>query len=45
MRQSHKTLALWVLLIVMFWAIYHIIAQEHAPKEKYQFSKFLREIV
>jgi len=44
MRQSHKTLALWVLLIIMFWAIYSIIDQDHAPKEKYQFSKFLRQV-
>jgi cell division protease FtsH len=44
MRQSHKTLALWVLLIVVFWAIYHIIAQDNPPKEKYTYSKFLRQI-
>lgn len=44
MRQSHKTLALWVLLIVMFWAIWHIVTQDHSPKEKYQFSKFMRQV-
>lgn len=44
MRQSHKTLALWVLLIVMFWAIYTIIDQDHAPKEKYQYSQFLQQV-
>ena len=44
MRQSHKTLALWVLLIVVFWAIYHIIAQDKPPKEKYTYSKFLRQV-
>ena len=32
MRQSHKTLALWVLLILMFWAIYQIISQEQSPR-------------
>jgi cell division protease FtsH len=44
MRQSHKTLALWVLLILMFWAIYQIISQEHPPKDQPEFSKFLREV-
>ncbi|MEQ8273044.1 MAG: ATP-dependent zinc metalloprotease FtsH [Deltaproteobacteria bacterium] len=44
MRQSHKTLALWVLLILMFWAIYQIISQDHAPKEKFEFSTFLAKI-
>src|SRR2546430_1953854 len=41
MRQSHKTLALWVLLILMFWAIYQIISQDHPPKDSPEFSKFL----
>ena len=44
MRQSHKTLALWVLLILMFWAIYQIISQEHAPQEQPEFSKLLKSI-
>ena len=44
MRQSHKTLALWVLLILMFWAIYQIISQENPPKDKPQFSKFLKQV-
>jgi cell division protease FtsH len=44
MRQSHKTLALWVLLILMFWAIYQIISQEQTPKEQPEFSKFLKQV-
>ena len=44
MRQSHKTLALWVLLILMFWAIYQIISQEQSPKEQPEFSKFLKHV-
>ena len=27
MKSTHKTLALWILLILMFWAIYQIISQ------------------
>ena len=44
MRQSHKTLALWVLLILMFWAIWQIVNQEHATKEKLTFSKFVHQV-
>ncbi len=44
MRQSHKTLALWVLLILMFVAIYQIIAQEQSPKEAPEFSQFLKKV-
>jgi cell division protease FtsH len=44
MKQSHKTLALWVVLISVFWVIYQIISQEHTPKEAPEFSKFLSAI-
>ncbi|MCK6547189.1 ATP-dependent zinc metalloprotease FtsH [Myxococcota bacterium] len=44
MRQSHKTLALWVLLILMFWAIYQIIAKEQKPMEAPKFSEFLKKV-
>jgi cell division protease FtsH len=44
MRQSHKTVLLWVLLILMFWAIYHIISQDPPPKEQPEFSKFLKQV-
>jgi cell division protease FtsH len=44
MRQSHKTLALWVLLILMFWAIYQIIAKEQKPMEAPKFSEYLKKV-
>ncbi|MCB9654572.1 MAG: ATP-dependent metallopeptidase FtsH/Yme1/Tma family protein [Deltaproteobacteria bacterium] len=44
MRQSHKTLALWVILILMFLAIYQIISQEQTPNEQPEFSKFLQHL-
>ena len=44
MKQSHKTLALWVLLLLMFWAIYQIISTEQTPREQPEFSKFLEKV-
>ncbi len=44
MRQSHKTIALWVLLILMFWAIYQIVVQPPGPKDTPKFSRFLKDV-
>ncbi len=44
MRQSHKTIALWVLLILMFWAIYQIIVQPQGTKDTPAFSRFQKDI-
>ncbi len=43
MKQSHKTLLLWVLLILMFLAIWHVLN----PSERHQpvaFSEFVAEV-
>jgi cell division protease FtsH len=42
-KQSHKTLLLWLLLIVMMMAIYSLIAQEPAPREV-PFSDFVDDV-
>ncbi len=42
MRQSHKTLALWVLLLLMLWAIFQIINKGPSDRENIEFSKFRR---
>ena len=44
MRQSHKTLALWVLLLLMLWAIFQIINKGPSDREDIEFSKF-RQLV
>ncbi len=33
MKQSHKTLLLWVLLILMFVAIYQLVTSEEGPHQ------------
>ena len=43
MKQSHKTLLLWLLLIVMMMAIYSLIAQEPTPREV-PFSDFVADV-
>jgi len=42
-KQSHKTLLLWVLLIVMMMAIYSLIAQDPTPREV-PFSDFVADV-
>jgi cell division protease FtsH len=42
-KQSHKTLLLWILLIVMFVAIYHLVADGDQPT-RVPFSQFLEEV-
>ena len=40
MKQSHKTLLLWVLLIVMFLAIWQVL-QPGERKQQVSFSEFV----
>jgi cell division protease FtsH len=42
-KQSHKTLLLWVLLILMFVAIYSLVAQEDQPRSV-AFSEFVTDV-
>ncbi len=44
MKQSHKTLALWVVLILMFWAIYEIVSSDHRPQDQPKFSRVLKHV-
>ncbi|MBX2811576.1 MAG: ATP-dependent zinc metalloprotease FtsH [Myxococcales bacterium] len=44
MRQSHKTLAIWVLLIAAVLLVYQFVADKEQPKEQPGFSKFLSDI-
>jgi len=42
-KQSHKTLILWVMLIVMFVMIYHVMV-EQPPTSSAPFSEFLMDV-
>jgi cell division protease FtsH len=42
-KQSHKTLLLWVLLILMFVAIYQLVTNEEPPRSV-PFSDFVTEV-
>jgi cell division protease FtsH len=42
-KQSHKTLLLWVLLILMFVAIYNLVAQDDQPRSV-PFSEFVMDV-
>ncbi len=44
MRQSHKTLALWVLLILMVWAIIQIVNSDSKPTADIKFSEFRQHL-
>ena len=44
MRNSHKTIAIWVLIVLMFYALYQVVVQPPAPREALKFSKLLKEI-
>jgi len=44
MRNSHKTIAIWLLIILMFYALYQVVVQPSAPREAPKFSKLLKEI-
>jgi cell division protease FtsH len=43
-KQSHKTLLLWVLLIVMFLAIWQFLSPDHAPAQQVAFSDFMMQV-
>jgi cell division protease FtsH len=42
-KQSHKTLVLWVMLILMFVSIYHLVAEEQQPKTV-DYSDFMGDV-
>ena len=43
MKQSHKTLLLWVLLILMFVAIYNLVSDPDQP-QSVAFSDFMTDV-
>ncbi len=44
MRQSHKTLALWVLVVILIWALAKIVMSDPEPQSKPGFSEFLKNV-
>ena len=44
MKQSHKTLLLWVLLIVMFLAIWQFLSPERTQTALVPFSEFMTQV-
>ncbi|AKT43430.1 ATP-dependent zinc metalloprotease FtsH [Chondromyces crocatus] len=44
MKQSHKTLLLWVLLIMMFLAIWQFLSPDRPPATPVAFSDFLTQV-
>jgi cell division protease FtsH len=42
-KQSHKTLLLWLLLIVMMYAIYQLVTNDPAPRQV-AFSEFIGDV-
>jgi cell division protease FtsH len=43
-KQSHKTLLLWVLLIVMFVAIWQVLSPNPSPATQVAFSEFMAQV-
>ena len=43
MKQSHKTLVLWVMLILMFVAIYNLVSEGEPPRTV-DFSEFIADV-
>ena len=41
MKQSHKTLLLWILIATMFFAIWHILEPSTKPNTQVAFSEFM----
>ena len=41
MKQSHKTLLLWILIATMFFAIWHILEPSTKPATEVAFSEFM----
>ncbi|WP_437598093.1 ATP-dependent zinc metalloprotease FtsH [Sorangium sp. So ce590] len=44
MKQSHKTLLLWVLLIMMFLAIWQFLSPDSRPATQVAFSEFMAQV-
>ena len=44
MKQSHKTLLLWLLLIVMMYAIYQLVVGQEAAPHQVAFSDFVADV-
>ena len=44
MKQSHKTLLLWVLLIMMFLAIWQFLSPDRPPATQVPFSDFMAQV-
>ncbi len=44
MRQSHKTVLLWIILILMFVSIYHLFTNPTKGEDKKDFGTFMAEI-
>ena len=44
MRQSHKTLAIWVLLIAAVLLVWQFVEKKEQPREQPKFSQFLADV-
>ncbi|HJZ89196.1 MAG TPA: AAA family ATPase [Polyangia bacterium] len=44
MRQSHKTILLWVLLILMFLSVYNLFQGQKSDDQKVSFSDFIARV-
>ena len=44
MRQSYKTVLLWVVLILMFVAFYQFFAQHNREQKEFAFSDFITKV-
>ena len=44
MKQSHKTLLLWLLLIMMFLAIWQFFSPDRPPATQVAFSEFMAQV-
>ncbi len=44
MRQSHKTVLLWIILILMFVSIYHLFTNPDKGEDKKDFGAFMAEV-
>jgi cell division protease FtsH len=44
MRHTYKTIAIWVLIIITFWAAYEWIKQPQAQKDQPTFARLLKDL-
>ena len=44
MRHSHKTIAIWVLIVLMFYAVWQVIVTPQTSRDAPKFSKLLKDI-